>query len=116
RREAARLLGTTPGRWRHVSGVAARAYAASKILNPSEAPLLIAAAWLHDIGYSPEIARTGFHPLDGARHLRAIGASARLCALVAQHSAAAVDAEIRGLRVVLESEFPAERSLVAEAL
>jgi integrase len=25
---------------------------------------------LHDIGYSPELADTGFHPLDGARYLR----------------------------------------------
>jgi HD superfamily phosphodiesterase len=32
--------------------------------------LLEAAAWLHDIGYSPEIAVSGFHPLDGARYLR----------------------------------------------
>jgi hypothetical protein len=27
-------------------------------------------AGLHDIGYSPELADMGFHPLDGARYLR----------------------------------------------
>ena len=25
------------------------------------------AAWLHDVGYNPAIARTGFHPLDGTQ-------------------------------------------------
>ncbi|WP_406239339.1 hypothetical protein [Nocardia sp. NBC_01009] len=28
------------------------------------------AAWLHDIGYAPDIARIGFHPVDGAEFLR----------------------------------------------
>jgi predicted hydrolase (HD superfamily) len=31
---------------------------------------LRAAAMLHDIGYTPSLATTGFHPLDGARYLR----------------------------------------------
>ena len=34
---------------------------------------LVAAAWLHDIGYAPELVETGFHPLDGARYLRREG-------------------------------------------
>ncbi len=37
---------------------------------------LVAAAYLHDIGYAPELAITGFHPLDGARHLRVTRARA----------------------------------------
>jgi hypothetical protein len=32
---------------------------------------LVAAAWLHDIGYAPELAKTGFHPLDGSAALAA---------------------------------------------
>ena len=48
----------------------------------------MAAATLHDVGYSPRIAQTGFHPLDGALHLRSIGLSERLCSLVAHHSEA----------------------------
>lgn len=32
--------------------------------------VLVAAAWLRDIGYAPEVVDTGFHPLDGARWLR----------------------------------------------
>ena len=36
--------------------------------------VLVAAAWLHDIGYAPDIVATGFHPLDGARYLAGLGA------------------------------------------
>lgn len=116
RAEAARLLGTASDRWKHVVGVAAAARAISSTVHPGEAGLLVAAAWLHDVGYSPEIAYTGFHPLDGARYLRGMGAPMRLCALVAHHSAAAVEAGVRGLAGALEAEFTADRSVVADAL
>ena len=46
------------------------------------------AAWIHDIGYAPEVAASGFHPLDGARFLAAAGVSQRLADLVAHHSCA----------------------------
>src|SRR6266705_2570551 len=58
-----------PRRWRHVQGVAARARSLAPILG-SDAHLLEAAAWLHDIGYVPDLATTGLHSLDGARYLR----------------------------------------------
>jgi HD-GYP domain-containing protein (c-di-GMP phosphodiesterase class II) len=51
-----------PRRWAHVQGVAARARTLAPILG-EDADLLEAAAWLHDIGYSPELVETGFHPL-----------------------------------------------------
>nr|WP_244167179.1 HD domain-containing protein [Micromonospora marina] len=54
--------------------------------------LLVAAAFLHDIGYSPEIRDTGFHALDGARWLRRNGFEPRLAGLVAYHSCAAYEA------------------------
>jgi DNA-binding Xre family transcriptional regulator len=39
-----------------------------------------AAAWLHDIGYAPDLIVTGLHALDGARYLRdARHADAMLC-------------------------------------
>jgi hypothetical protein len=38
---------------------------ASSMTAPAD-PALVAAAWLHDIGYSPELVVTGFHQLDGA--------------------------------------------------
>lgn len=58
-----------PRRWAHSLGVAKRACSLSPILG-RDAELLEAAAVLHDVGYSPSIATTGFHPLDGARFLR----------------------------------------------
>ncbi|MFF3125172.1 metal-dependent phosphohydrolase [Streptomyces sp. NPDC057908] len=59
------------------------------------------------MGYAPRLAVTGFHPLDGARFLRDIhAADGRLVRLVANHSLALLEAEERGLRDVLEVEFP----------
>ena len=98
-----------PRRWAHSLGVAKRARSLSPILG-GDAELLEAAAVLHDIGYSPAIATTGFHPLDGARFLRGQeGADERVVRLVAHHSCALLEAEERGLRHELESEFELER-------
>ena len=36
----------------------------------ADADPLEAAAWLHDIGYAPDLAVTGLHALDAARYLR----------------------------------------------
>jgi putative nucleotidyltransferase with HDIG domain len=58
-----------PRRWAHVQGVAARARSLAPVLG-ADADLLEAAAWLHDIGYTPDLATTGLHQLDGARYLR----------------------------------------------
>jgi predicted hydrolase (HD superfamily) len=86
-----------PRRWAHTQGVARKARTLGPILG-DDADLIEAAAWLHDIGYSPEIAITGFHPLDGARYLRdAAHADDNLCRLVAGHPCAIVEAEQRGL-------------------
>ena len=57
----------------HFAGVAAKATALSGAVPDAEAGLLVAAAWLHDIGYASGLRNTGFHPLDGARYLRATG-------------------------------------------
>ncbi len=54
-------------RWLHVQSVAATARQ-----NASDAGLgqaLVAAAWLHDIGYAEALHETGFHPVDGAQYL-----------------------------------------------
>ena len=72
----------------------------------TDAALLEAAAWLHDIGYAPGLALTGLHALDGARYLRdARHADAMLCRLVAHHSYALTEADERGLADVLSLEF-----------
>lgn len=97
-------------------GVAEAAEAAGASVPPWDRELLIAGAWLHDIGYADELVDTGFHPLDGARYLRARGAPDRLCRLVAHHTAASVEAHARGLAEQLANEFPPEVSPVADAL
>ncbi len=89
------LAAELPRRWRHVRSVARRARWAGKQLSLSED--LVAAAWLHDIGYAPELVDTGFHPLDGARYLRRVGINGRVVSLVAYHSCAEIEAEVRGL-------------------
>ncbi|MFD0066700.1 HD domain-containing protein [Streptomyces sp. NPDC056690] len=105
-----------PRRWAHSLGVAKRARSLSPILG-GDADLLEAAAVLHDIGYSPAIATTGFHPLDGARFLRdQEKADERVVRLVAHHSCALLEAEERGLRDDLESEFALERPELVDAL
>ncbi|WP_017595786.1 HD domain-containing protein [Nocardiopsis potens] len=94
-----------PRRWAHTQGVAEQARSLKNLLG-DEADLLEASAWLHDIGYSPALVVTGFHPLDGARHLRGVHqADERLCSLVAHHSGATVEAEERGLLDLLKGEF-----------
>lgn len=56
------------------------------------------AAWLHDVGYAPSLAQTGFHPVDGARFLRAQGGAPEVVmSLVAYHTGAVFEAEQRGL-------------------
>ena len=105
-----------PRRWAHVQGVAAQARSLASILG-DDADLLEAAAWLHDIGYSPEIAGTGFHPLDGARYLCDVEhADSSLCRLVANHSCAILEAGDRGLADVLSSEFPSPDPKLNDAL
>src|SRR5687767_12266779 len=86
-----------PSRWTHVQRVASRAGRLSLRLDDESAELLQSAAWLHDIGYAPPLAKTGFHPLDGARYLRAVAAPDRIVDLVAFHSAAESEAAVLGL-------------------
>ena len=105
-----------PRRWAHTQGVAAAARTLAPVLG-QDGDLLTAAAWLHDIGYAPDVAETGFHPLDGARHLRDIeGASGMLCRLVAHHSCAINEATERGLAREMTREFRPARRDLADAL
>ena len=91
--------------------------AASPLPSAPDAELLEAAAWLHDIGYLPELAATGLHGLDGARYLRDVQhAEPLLCRLVAHHSCAVIEAEERGLADVLTREFDPAPQPLADAL
>jgi len=110
------LASALPRRWAHVQGVAARARSLAPSLGP-DAGLLEAAAWLHDIGYLPELAVTGLHGLDGARYLRDVHhAEPMLCRLVAHHSCAIIEAEERGLAHILNREFDPPPRPLADAL
>ena len=112
---AERLVAPLDRRWRHVQEVAAQAEVLSAALPEAEREDLISAAWLHDIGYSPELTDTGLHALDGARYLRCEGWPARVVGLVAHHSGARFEAAERGLLDEL-SEFPFEDSPLLDAL
>ena len=108
------LAGALPRRWRHVQSVARRAaWAADRLSLPDQ---LVTAAWLHDIGYAPELAETGFHPLDGARFLRRAGADGQVVSLVAYHSCAQIEADVRGLASVLTAEFAAADPMLGDVL
>ncbi len=98
------LDGQLPRRWRHSQAVAEQAEALCPLVpNPVG---LVCAAWLHDIGYAPQLVVTGLHALDGARYLRALGVDPVICSLVAHHSGAIYEARERGLKEILEDEFP----------
>lgn len=111
---AERLLKPLGRRWQHTLGVVSRARSVERLLDQHEAEVLIAAAFLHDIGYAPELQDTMYHPLDGARFLRRHGKE-RLANLVGYHTGALVEAQDLGLEREL-SQFAEERSLVARLL
>jgi hypothetical protein len=110
-----RLAGVLPRRWAHVQGVARRASVVAPLFSVDDCELLVGAALLHDIGYAPELVSTGFHPLDGARYLRCVGGPDRLVSLVAHHSRAILEAELRGLSDEL-AEFEDEKTALRDAL
>ncbi|NIK61296.1 HD domain-containing protein [Kribbella shirazensis] len=113
---ARRLLADElPRRWAHTQGVAARARELASILG-DQAELIEAAAFLHDIGYSSALESTGFHPLDGARHLRdVVGVDPVICRLVAHHTGALIEADERGIDRLSE-EFPLPDEFLLDAL
>jgi hypothetical protein len=113
--EARRLLASRPDRLAHTAGVAAAATHAALIRAPAERDLAAAAAWAHDLGYGTPIAASGFHPLDGARHITTATGDARLADLVAHHTGARHEAAVRGLTADLAAHAD-ERSEVSDPL
>jgi HD superfamily phosphodiesterase len=114
-RLAQQLLGDLGDRWRHTVGVGNRAAELSGTVAVAERDLLVAAGWLHDIGYAPSLQITGFHPLDGALHLERLGWPAHLVSMVAYHSGAQFVARALNLLGKLQ-RFPQEDSAAADAL
>jgi hypothetical protein len=91
-----RLIAPLGNRWAHVQAVARQARWVAEGLSAEDGDVLVAAAFLHDVGYAPSLNRLGFHPVDGAHFLRGHGQE-RLACLVAHHSGAQFEAEERGL-------------------
>jgi putative nucleotidyltransferase with HDIG domain len=113
-KESQRLLRNEPvGRRLHSVSVGLKATCLARQLG-RDGDVLIAAAYLHDIGYSYELRRTGFHPLDGAFHLRDRGLE-RLACLVAHHSSSEYAADLLGLTRQLRL-FSCENSFLMDAL
>lgn len=109
------FLAPLPRRLSHVGAVAESAASVSAALGLDTA-VVVSAAWLHDIGYAPDLVDTGFHSLDGARYLRDRGVESKVVNLVAHHSCAAIEAKERGLDGYLVAEFPLDGSLPHDAL
>ncbi|WP_232518801.1 HD domain-containing protein [Mycobacterium intracellulare] len=107
---------TTP-RYSHSAGVAATAGRLARVLAPGHEEDIVAAAWLHDIGYSPELmdTGTGFHPLDGAKYAEQAGISPNVVSLIAHHTGAVVEARERGLDKQLAA-FPLPVNVAALAI
>lgn len=97
-----------------VQGVARQARAL-RAVTQSDGELLGAAAILHDVGYAPDLVDTGFHPIDDATYLVKIEAPERLVHLVAHHSFAAHEAELRGLSQGM-ADFYDEHGSIRDAL
>lgn len=112
--QAGTYIAPLGNRWLHVQSVVAKAREVSQLFNDEDRCYLIAAAYLHDIAYAPALQLTNFHPIDGAYYLRDQG-QGRLASLVAYHSEAQFEAELRGL-LEMQQQFKREESSVADAL
>jgi HD domain len=111
------LARSEPRRWHHVRGVGAKAEGVSGALfgeDSRDRDVLVAAAYVHDIGYARGLKRTGLHQLDGARFIRDLG-DQRLAGLVAHHSEARFEIGLRGYEEEL-SGYPREDTRVYDAL
>jgi hypothetical protein len=113
---AARLLRGLDTRLQHSAAVAAQADRVAHLVEVDWRAALGDAGWLHDVGYSPQLVETGFHPLDGARWLRGHGWDSETCRLVAYHTGALEEARLHGLAADLTAEFDPPPRLAADAL
>ncbi|MHB8187174.1 MAG: HD domain-containing protein [Dermatophilaceae bacterium] len=113
---ATRLLRDVGTRLPHSARVAKQASKVSDFLEDRWSGAVVDAAWLHDIGYSPAVSSSSFHPLDGARWLRDEGFCEDTCSLVAWHTGAIHEARERGLEDELRAEFTPPLQSALDAL
>ncbi|GAA1860302.1 HD domain-containing protein [Myceligenerans crystallogenes] len=100
----------------HSLGVGRRAESVAQLLPAEDRDLLVAAGYLHDIGYADGAVGTGLHQLDGARYARGLGYDDELSRLVAHHSFAEIEARNKGYADTLDREFPAPTGRLATVL
>lgn len=91
------LAADLPKRWAHTRAVAELTAQVAALIAPAAEHILVAGAFLHDIGYSTAIKDTGFHPLDGAEFAREQTFPETVVGLIAHHSGAWAEAIERGL-------------------
>jgi len=111
---ATSLLECLGDRWLHTQHVIKLAMQIACILPDDDSDLLVAAAYLHDIGYAPSLSQTGFHPIDGAYYIEGLG-EYRLASIVAYHSGSRFTATMLHMSQEL-SHFPYEHSLLIRCL
>jgi len=113
---ADQLLRGVGTRLAHSARVAAQVERARYLLGGEWRSVIVDAAWLHDIGYSPRVKRNGFHALDAALWLREGGWPMPICQLVAWHTESEVEGALRGLGDELVAAFERPPTLAATAL
>jgi hypothetical protein len=113
---ATRVLHGLDGRLAHSATVAAQIQRVAGLVELKWRSPLWDAAWLHDVGYHPDLALTGFHPLDGARWLRDHDWPDETCRVVAWHTQSLEEARLHGLATELAAEFDCPPPLAASAL
>jgi hypothetical protein len=113
---ATRLLDPLDGRLAHSATVAEQIERVAGLVESAWRSPARDAAWLHDVGYHPELALTGFHPLDGARWLRGRHWPDETCRLVAWHTQSLEEARLSGLASELAAEFDPPPPVAASAL
>lgn len=113
---ATRFLDALDGRLAHSATVATQIERVAALVESDWQFPARDAAWLHDIGYHPDLELTGFHPLDGARWLRDHHWPDETCRLVAWHTQSLEEAPLYGLAAELAAEFDPPAPLAASAL
>jgi hypothetical protein len=93
---APKIFGRERLRWAHTLGVVRLVKESLAMVAAEHRSVVLAAAYVHDLGHVRSLKATGCHSLDGAMFVRAAG-HLDLASIVAHHSGARCEARLRGL-------------------